>query len=1162
MAVRFLRTLAWVLIASLSLSHAALAGTTGTLSGRVVDSMSGAALAGATVSVTSPSGTANTLTDGHGQYSFLTLQPDTYTVTVAHNGFETSIQRGVTILADQTRAINVDVRKSLQTIGRTFSRTGGDLVRSGTTADVYSINEQAAGAAQATAGPGGVNQAYGALATVPGVVYQQGQQGYYQLLYIRGGDQDQIGYELDGIPVNRAYDNSPESVLSSFGQKELQVYTGGVPASSDGQGISGYVNQVIKTGTYPSFATADLGLGGPSFYHKAAIEFGGATSDRRLTYYAMTSGVNQDYRSADQYNGASLYDKGFFSPSYFSYQNPNFDLPGPIYNSAADTRDRESIVNLHYSIPHRNSNPGDDLQALYVSSLLYTDYYSSVNDIGGLPYVNANNGGPLVYPDAWIYTGQQGAPLNPHDVSQYFFPYTGAPRPFQQGINAAVQDAMVNTFQVIKLQYQHNLNSRSYVRAVGYNLNTSWNYTFPVQIPGPYSFTLPAQTWGSILTYANQLNGQHLLTVSGSGNWTQESRTASTGNFLASSNSNNPVASYADANGNCYDQSTGLYTSCFTGNSIATINSQTGAISALGSAPRGSQAAVNNARWIATDLGFSSLGTGTNLNDVSPILLAASITDQWKPNDRLTLNIGVRDEKYIDRLADESNGYPTRPFWFAAYNREYCIGPTVIAPVQRQINPTTGVPAACPAGTSPEALSLTNNGNLSNSVLEPRLGATYALNPNSVLRASFGVYARPPDASWVQYGAYQQDLATYLGNNFSADGFNSPEHPLRPDKAYNYDLSLEQHIPRTQLSFKLSPYYRRTQDQFNQSFLNVATGAVSGLNIGQQRSYGLELAMQNGDFGRDGLSERLSFTANRSRIRYTALASGRNVIDGLNLYVKQYNAYTSACGTGKAGPSVCGTTQSGLTPGPCQYSSASAPRPGLIGEADDACAAGSVANPYWNATPQALMDPAAEYTTYDIVPAPFAASNGYEVPYSGSLLVNYKHGGLTVTPSLTYISGAKYGNPLSTPGYDPTVCTAVLAGTRNVADTSTCGYNNGAEIIVPDPYTGKFDALGAFQDPSRLTLNLQVGQDIGPRMRITLAMTGLADVCFQRGYAWDRGFCQYGQLPGGVKPAGNFAYVTDPNLAFPYGVLVGNNNTTYVGAKVPFQAFVDLQVKL
>ncbi|MBV9278141.1 MAG: carboxypeptidase regulatory-like domain-containing protein, partial [Candidatus Eremiobacteraeota bacterium] len=64
----------------------ALAGTTGGLGGNVYDERN-APVVGASVTATAPSGTATTTTDASGHFVFLSLNPDTYTVSMKKDGF-------------------------------------------------------------------------------------------------------------------------------------------------------------------------------------------------------------------------------------------------------------------------------------------------------------------------------------------------------------------------------------------------------------------------------------------------------------------------------------------------------------------------------------------------------------------------------------------------------------------------------------------------------------------------------------------------------------------------------------------------------------------------------------------------------------------------------------------------------------------------------------------------------------------------------------------------------------------------------------------------------------------------------------------------------------------------------------------------------------------
>ena len=134
-----------------------------------------------------------------------------------------------------------------------------DVVKSGTTSDVYSVNAAVTQAAAGIGGGGNLNNAYSAIATVPGAFVPPNQQGWDQVVYIRGGNFDQVGYEFDGVPVNRSFDNYPGGTAGTLGQQELQVYAGGGTVGQSASGLAGFINQVIKTGTYPGYASVSGG---------------------------------------------------------------------------------------------------------------------------------------------------------------------------------------------------------------------------------------------------------------------------------------------------------------------------------------------------------------------------------------------------------------------------------------------------------------------------------------------------------------------------------------------------------------------------------------------------------------------------------------------------------------------------------------------------------------------------------------------------------------------------------------------------------------------------------------------------------------------------------------------------------------------------------------
>ena len=76
---------------------------------------------------------------------------------------------------------------------------------------------------------------------------------------------------------------------------------------------------------------------------------------------------------------------------------------------------------------------------------------------------------------------------------------------------------------------------------------------------------------------------------------------------------------------------------------------------------------------------------------------------------------------------------------------------------------------------------------------QPRISGTYTVNPNNVIRFSYGRYTEAPDTAEVQYNTRQQDLADYLGQEFYQYGRNTPGYPIAPPASLNYDVSPNDH---------------------------------------------------------------------------------------------------------------------------------------------------------------------------------------------------------------------------------------------------------------------------------------------------------------------------------------------------------------------------------
>jgi hypothetical protein len=405
-----------------------LAATTGNIAGSVRDA-NGAPLAGVRVTAVAPSQTSAATTDAGGHFVLLSLAPDTYTLSLAKSGYQPVSFPGVVVFADQTQQVAYTMNQALKQIAHVTSAAGTSLVKSGVGGDLYSVNSAQAAAAAPLGGGGNLNNAYSAMASVPGVQTSQGGIGWdFNAAYVRGQNSYYTGFEYDGIPVNRAFDNYNASTESNLGLQELQVYTGGGPSSVASSGTAGFINQVIKTGTFPGFATANLGIASPIYYHQAQVEVGGSTPDRTFSYYVGLLGYNQDYRFYDNSNGAGYMGVGgplsgntlgwgigygFGSNQILAAGytciigtcqgvKPVCPLVGaPWSNQPVATignqgcwqfysgiggspmmvSDRENVINLHMGIPKSNGLR-DDVQLMWSGSALNNYGYNTPNDVG------------------------------------------------------------------------------------------------------------------------------------------------------------------------------------------------------------------------------------------------------------------------------------------------------------------------------------------------------------------------------------------------------------------------------------------------------------------------------------------------------------------------------------------------------------------------------------------------------------------------------------------------------------------------------------------------------------------------------------------------------------------------------------------------------------
>jgi hypothetical protein len=364
------------LIGSLAIPVPALAANTGSIVGSVTNAATGAPVANVDVTAASPSQTARTTSDSHGFYILQALIPDTYTVSYQLTGYAPMVVPGVTVQQGQNTSQNVALTTALRTIAAVTSRAAGNLVQPNVTSDVYNVTGAQLNAL--SLGNDLHKTLYQYVQGVPGVTST----GFPAQPRIHGGNITDIGYEFDGIPIKERITGFFTTNLSNVGIANVEVYTGGLSAGDAANGL-GIINTVVKSGTYPAFGKISFGTNMYGQNQQLTAEFGGATPNRRFSWYAAID-------KTDQLN---YYSSGLTYPAVLV---EGLNGPGPVKTT-------DIVANFHY-----RPNSKDDIQVLFQNGIGdFIFNYLMARAPGEAPPVTAVPC-PGYVPSTTTYTGATG----------------------------------------------------------------------------------------------------------------------------------------------------------------------------------------------------------------------------------------------------------------------------------------------------------------------------------------------------------------------------------------------------------------------------------------------------------------------------------------------------------------------------------------------------------------------------------------------------------------------------------------------------------------------------------------------------------------------------------------------------------------------------------
>ena len=842
--------------------QSALAGTTGGISGHVADDK-GAPIAGARVTATSPSQSATATSDARGFYSILNLSPDTYALTSSKDGYDPVTVNGITVQADQNARADLAMSPSAKVIGHITTSATVSVVSKNTTGDLYAVNAQAITRYQGSAG--GAETLYsqnGVVGSLPGVVRNVGTGGGYAgngSLSMRGGTTDQVGFELEGIPLNRTFDSANATSFVTNGLASLEVYTGGEPADA-GRSMAGYINEQIRRGSYPGGADFTGVVGTPVYNHTVQFDAYGASPDQRFSWYFASLSLNSDYNFADRHNldnqvlnipanDAGCADFNFTNGTSFDCTQPiSFAVPisqaawqGFVNPSAAI---RDNVLNLHEAIVHNGLS--DDLQLLYVVGSTGNPFLYSGSGLD-LALADSSNGTVVTWPAGHPWIGGLNQPWVDPSVDPTKYGLYTWPSSFNNTgpITPGFQDHQNTQSSIEKLSYTHVLTPSSFVRLYGYSLYSLWAFDQPTNpYLGDSFYQLHNNANGVTLNYQNQLNEKHLIKLDV--DYVKE----------LTLRYNYAPDFFTDGNVTCGTLSTGSFGPCGT-------------------------PGFTNVAIIGTPFAYWNNLPATD-EDVA-------LADSFRASDSLLFEIGARFDRFhigltpltingpngIAEQSQNQNGVCLHGYNYPA--SEPCFG---------YLN-TLGGTAAPGMGNWQDV-----SGSLNFNEFSPRFGLTYTLPNHDVFRASVGRYVQPPASFGEEYIAAPffgaADTVDVLNNFYDGLGFTAV-HNVKPQDSTNIDASYERDFGGG-ISAKITPFWRTTRNQILSLPVNPTMPTfVTGYNFGAGRIHGVEILVNKARTSGDGLSATLAATYTDSKIRYERTLGGANFIDNINSAITAYN---------------------------------------------------------------------------------------------------------------------------------------------------------------------------------------------------------------------------------------------------------------------------------
>jgi outer membrane receptor protein involved in Fe transport len=220
-------------VISLFIFSFSVAGTTGKISGSVVDEKTHEPVVGATILIAGSS--IGAASDLDGNFVIANLSPNTYTVAVSAIGFRKQLIRNVIVNVDLTTRLEIKLSSEAVDLDAVVVVAERPLVRRDLTSTQTNVD-----ANQIRALP--VESITGILTTQAGIIQDAG-----GALHFRGGRSDEVAYTVNGLSVNNPFTNTNSFNIATNAIQELSVVQGTFNAEY-GNALSGVVEAGLKEG--------------------------------------------------------------------------------------------------------------------------------------------------------------------------------------------------------------------------------------------------------------------------------------------------------------------------------------------------------------------------------------------------------------------------------------------------------------------------------------------------------------------------------------------------------------------------------------------------------------------------------------------------------------------------------------------------------------------------------------------------------------------------------------------------------------------------------------------------------------------------------------------------------------------------------------------------